>query len=59
MGGNFDETCPHCGRKITNLYDYFVSHDYATEFTIDCPCCDDKILVAVHAVPEFETLMPD
>lgn len=51
--GTFAERCPYCETKI-DVYDHFISHDYASNFEIDCPSCEETIEVDVHAVPEFE-----
>ncbi len=49
----WNERCPSCDFKI-DVHSYFVSHDYSTDFQIDCPICDKPIQVDVHPVPEFE-----
>lgn len=49
----WDECCPHCDEKITQLDDYFSCHDYATDFTMECPHCGAAIDVIVEPVPEF------
>lgn len=56
--GRFDECCPHCKHKIKNLYDCFVSSDYKTSFSFECPICNETIAVEVHSVPEFELFDP-
>lgn len=55
----FDECCPHCEKRIKNLYQSFVDKDYSTAFSIECPHCFKKVAVDVHTCPEFETSNPD
>lgn len=50
----FNECCPWCGTKITNLYDYHEGHNYETHFTIECNKCLKNIDVTAHEVVEFE-----
>jgi len=48
----WDERCPYCETRVA-VYDHFVAHDYAVDFTFDCPLCEEEITVDVEAVPEF------
>lgn len=53
ISGKFDERCPKCGKHIAP-YDHFQQHDYALEFSVECPGCSEKLVIEVHSVPEFE-----
>jgi hypothetical protein len=51
--------CPDCGCEFDYawLYDAFSTHDYSTDFTVDCPDCKrEGIEITTHSVPEFEVI---
>ena len=56
--GQFDESCPHCSRKV-GVYDAFMASDYEHQFSFECNSCGKWIAVDVHTVPEFELSKPD
>ena len=59
---NFSETCPYCRHAFPDLYQRFIDADYSTEFSVNCPRCDETIDVHVHQMPEFElskTMTPE
>lgn len=49
--GRFDERCPYCGAKMTDLNQ---RGDYQSQFNFDCPYCEQSIECTVHSVPEYE-----
>lgn len=53
--------CPHCltAFDYTAVYNWFVGHDYSTDFEHDCPTCEQPIAVEVEAIPEFKLSKPD
>jgi len=48
MDETYDETCPHCGRKITDLWDNNWVGKIFIE--IECPHCGQDIWVKAEVV---------
>lgn len=55
----WDEHCPHCGKKIEDLYTTFEARDYALDFERACPHCGRLIEVRVSVAPEFALSKPE
>ena len=52
--------CPHCEWPLdyNQVYQWFVGHDYSTDFQHCSPRCRWPMTVHVVAVPEFHILPP-
>lgn len=39
----YNETCPHCGKRLTELYEYFPKGDNKVD--IECGWCERSIAI--------------